>query len=200
MKQVEKPLKSIFAFPQKLFLLTYTCNYQMLNIQGPVCVVPLLGSFHSHISRIAWKQGNSLANCFLCTQKHCIYSHGIIKTSISTLERQWEEGAVFNSRMKGKKLGTLVFIFPELIQQGVWAHPGSWNCARLLTRFKSIPAQRAGVIEERFKRKRSRSFKIQMKEENEQNGKILGEKKRHPTHCTKEIASKNEGLERAKTD
>lgn len=102
MKQVEAPLKSIFAFPQKLFLLMYTCNYQMLNIQGPVCVVPLLGSFHCYISTIAWKQGKSQANCFLCTQKHCIYSHGTIKTSISTLERQWEEGAVFNSRMKGK--------------------------------------------------------------------------------------------------
>lgn len=72
---------------------------------------------------------------------------------------------------------------------------------QLLTMFKSITAQRAGVnmvIKEGFERKRSRSLTIQRKEENKQNRKILGEEKRHPTHCTKEIASKNGGLERAK--
>lgn len=124
---VRKATKFHLCLPSEAVLVDI--HLQLLNAKRPrasVCVVPLLGSFPSQMSRVAWKQGNSLANCFLCTQKHCVYSHGIIKTSTSTLERQWDEGAVFLTLAYKEKTWGLLFIFS-------WTHsPGKVSTPRQL--------------------------------------------------------------------
>lgn len=92
-----------------------------------------------------------------------------------------------------------MFIYPELIQnitregEHIQATE-TWT----LTIFIRTHVHYLGVnmvIKEMFKRKSWKTFSLQRKEENQQNGKSVGQK--NSIHCTKEYAKKTGGLEKA---